>query len=257
LTTVWRWPPDTFCGAEIIRQFKQVASDRAGAERRIFVANDVVRDVIHLMDSQIRKSETRVVLDLQPDIELDSYPGIFGQVLQNLVENAPVHAFEIDAPGVIRIVMRDAATTDALVLTVADNGKGIPEEQRERIWDPFFTTRRGEGGTGLGLHIVQRLVTELLGGSIAQGSPKEGTGCEFVARSPSRRRRPPPRTEPALQIDRRHGIRSRPRADGTRAAANRFAGRGGSPSLHAFDRQGHLASIVAINFQASLANPYR
>jgi hypothetical protein len=134
LTTVWRWPPDTFCGAEIIRQFKQVASDRAGAERRIFVANDVVRDVIHLMDSQIRKSETRVVLDLQPDIELDSYPGIFGQVLQNLVENAPVHAFEIDAPGVIRIVMRDAATTDALVLTVADNGKGIPEEQRERIW---------------------------------------------------------------------------------------------------------------------------
>ncbi len=171
-------------GAEIIRQFKQVASDRAGAERRVFVANDVVRDVIHLMDSQIRKSETRVVLDLQPDIELDSYPGIFGQVLQNLVENALVHAFEIDAPGVIRIVMRDAATTDALVLTVADNGKGIPEEQRERIWDPFFTTRRGEGGTGLGLHIVQRLVTELLGGSIAQGSPKEGTGCEFVVTIP-------------------------------------------------------------------------
>ena len=171
-------------GAEIIRQFKQVASDRAGAERRVFVANEVVRDVIHLMDSQIRNGAVKVALDLQADIELDSYPGVVGQVLQNLVQNALVHAFNTDASGVIKISMHTTPASDSITLTVTDDGKGIPEPLRERIWDPFFTTRRGEGGTGLGLHIVQRMVTELLGGAIAQGRPQQGHGCEFVVTIP-------------------------------------------------------------------------
>ena len=171
-------------GAEIIRQFKQVASDRAGAERRVFVANEVIRDVIHLMDSQIRNGAVKVALDLQADIALDSYPGVVGQVLQNLVHNALVHAFDANASGVITISMHADPAGDAVVLTVADDGKGIPEPLRERIWDPFFTTRRGEGGTGLGLHIVQRMVTELLGGAIVQGRPQQGHGCEFVVTIP-------------------------------------------------------------------------
>ena len=171
-------------GAEIIRQFKQVASDRAGAERRVFVANEVIRDVIHLMDSQIRNGAVKVALDLQADIALDSYPGVVGQVLQNLVHNALVHAFDAKASGVITISMHADPAGDAVVLTVADDGKGIPEPLRERIWDPFFTTRRGEGGTGLGLHIVQRMVTELLGGAIVQGRPQQGHGCEFVVTIP-------------------------------------------------------------------------
>jgi len=179
-------------GAEIIRQFKQVASDRASAERRVFIANDVVRDVIHLMDSQIRQSAVNLALDLQADIELDSYPGVVGQVIQNLVQNALIHAFETDASGVITISMYANPESDTVVLTVTDNGKGIPAPLRERIWDPFFTTRRGEGGTGLGLHIVQRLVTELLGGTIIQGRPQQGDGCEFVVTIP---KHAPPATE--------------------------------------------------------------
>jgi PAS domain S-box-containing protein len=170
--------------AEIIRQFKQVASDRAGAERRIFIANDVINDVIHLMDGQIRKHQARIALELQPDVELDSYPGIVGQVLQNLVENSLIHAFELNAPGTIHIAMHDAPGADAVFLIITDNGKGIPDAIREQIWDPFFTTRRGEGGTGLGLHIVQRLVTELLGGDIVQGSPTHGYGSKFVVTIP-------------------------------------------------------------------------
>ncbi len=171
-------------GAEIIRQFKQVASDRAGAERRVFVVNEVVRDVTHLMDGQIRKHGVRLQFDMPTAIEMDSYPGIVGQVLQNLVENAVVHAFDVGAPGLIHIAMGAAQDAHAVQLTVSDNGKGIPDDIRERIWDPFFTTRRGEGGTGLGLHIVQRLVTELLGGSIVQGAPPQGHGCEFVVTIP-------------------------------------------------------------------------
>lgn len=170
-------------GAEIIRQFKQVASDRAGAERRVFTANEVVRDVTHLMEGQIRKHGVRLQLDLPSSIELDGYPGIVGQVLQNLVENALVHAFASGAPGVIHIAMGAAPDADTVWFTVSDNGKGIPDAIREQIWDPFFTTRRGEGGTGLGLHIVQRLVTELLGGSIVQHSPQRG-GSEFVVTIP-------------------------------------------------------------------------
>ena len=102
----------------------------------------------------------------------------------NLVQNALVHAFNTDASGVIKISMHTTPASDSITLTVTDDGKGIPEPLRERIWDPFFTTRRGEGGTGLGLHIVQRMVTELLGGAIAQGRPQQGHGCEFVVTIP-------------------------------------------------------------------------
>jgi signal transduction histidine kinase len=80
--------------------------------------------------------------------------------------------------------MHDAPGVDAVFLIITDNGKGIPDAIREQIWDPFFTTRRGEGGTGLGLHIVQRLVTELLGGDIVQGSPTHGYGSKFVVTIP-------------------------------------------------------------------------
>ncbi len=166
--------------AQVIRQFKQVASDRASAERRIFAAGEVVRDVIHLMDSQIRTTKIQLVLDLQGQIELDSYPGVLGQVLQNLVDNALLHAFDSDADGSITVAMRETGDGQSISLTVTDDGKGIPPALYERIWDPFFTTRRNKGGTGLGLHIVQQLVSEVLGGNIVHRPAPQGKGTEFA-----------------------------------------------------------------------------
>ena len=125
-----------------------------------------------------------MLLELHAAPELDSYPGVVGQVLQNLVENALVHAFAGETAGIVRVAMSETADGQHVLLTVTDNGRGIPAELQERIWDPFFTTRRGEGGTGLGLHIVQQMVCEVLGGSIALHTPPSGDGCEFAVTIP-------------------------------------------------------------------------
>lgn len=168
--------------AEIIRQFKQVASDRAGAERRLFMADEVIRDVIHLLDARVRKAGASLTLALAPGLEMDSYPGILGQVVQNLVENALLHGTRPNQP--VRITVSLTAEGAGVRLQVSDTGPGVPEALRERIWDPFFTTRRSDGGTGLGLHIVLRLVTELLGGSISQSPAEAEQGCRFSLNLP-------------------------------------------------------------------------
>src|SRR6185312_2498500 len=104
---------------------------------------------------------------------MDSYPGPYGQVLTNLVLNAVAHAFPDGRAGSITI---RASRLDAehVEITFADDGVGMSEEVQRRAFDPFFTTRRSQGGTGLGLHIVYNIVTHRLGGRITLASSTEG-----------------------------------------------------------------------------------
>nr|WP_281418466.1 ATP-binding protein [Azospirillum soli] len=113
---------------------------------------------------------------------MDSYPGALGQVVTNLAMNAVDHAFEPGQAGTLRIdvTMIDA---DTVALSFSDDGRGIPADIRSKVFDPFFTTRRGAGNTGLGLHIVFNLVTSRLGGRIAL-EDGQGRGCRFLIRMP-------------------------------------------------------------------------
>jgi signal transduction histidine kinase len=106
---------------------------------------------------------------------MDSYPGPYGQVLTNLLLNAVAHGFPGGRSG--NIMLRARLTDPHHVeITFADDGAGMTEEIQRRVFDPFFTTRRGQGGTGLGLHIVYNLVTSQLGGRIIlQSTPGRGT----------------------------------------------------------------------------------
>ena len=91
--------------------------------------------------------------------------------------NSLVHGFHGDAGGIIRI---DARRADGLIILVySDNGAGIPEDHLSKIFNPFFTTKRGSGGSGLGLNIVYNIVTQTLGGSIECGS-QLGGGTTFT-----------------------------------------------------------------------------
>jgi signal transduction histidine kinase len=106
---------------------------------------------------------------------LDSYPGAYGQVVTNLVLNAVTHGFADGLLGTIKIEARRMNAAQ-IELVIADDGLGMSEEVQRRAFDPFFTTRRTQGGTGLGLHIVYNLVTRRLGGRITFASaPSRGT----------------------------------------------------------------------------------
>jgi len=86
-------------------------------------------------------------------------------VLTNLIFNAVIHAFS-DGPGGHVLVKARRLGTETVEITFSDDGCGIPEEIQRHVFEPFFTTRRAQGSTGLGLYIVHNLVTQQLGGRI-------------------------------------------------------------------------------------------
>lgn len=165
--------------AELIQSFKQVAVDQSSAERRCFNVADYIHEVIVSLRSCWKNTNINVTVQCPPDIEMDSYPGSFAQVLTNLVLNAVNHAFEPGEAGQITIsVCRHSAIANLIEMQISDNGHGIADEHLDKVFEPFFTTKRNDGGTGLGLHIVHSAVEMVLGGKISLQS-SAGAGCCF------------------------------------------------------------------------------
>jgi len=162
--------------AGLVASFKQVAVDRASSQRRRFILRRVVDEIVQTLRPTLKRLPIQIEIAIPEPIILDSFPGPLGQVLTNLIENAAIHAFD-GRPGVIRVAARvDAA--QCVVLDVADDGVGIAPALRERVFEPFFTTRMGSGGSGLGLYIVHNIVYEVLGGALKLSSTP-GLGSTF------------------------------------------------------------------------------
>lgn len=169
--------------AQLTRAFKQLASDRASTERRVFDLVALVDEVLLVLNARLKNSDHQVQLLLPDNLVLDSYPGALGQILQNLIDNALIHAFEPGQEGKILVRGYRDVQARVCVIEVQDNGRGMNEEVLSKVFDPFFTTRRGQGGTGLGLHITHQLSVDVLGGQLEVRSI-EGEGTSFTLRLP-------------------------------------------------------------------------
>ncbi|MES2016139.1 MAG: ATP-binding protein [Pseudomonadota bacterium] len=161
--------------ADLVNSFKQVAVDRTTEQRRFFNLQQVCHEIIATMMNRIRAANHSIEMEVSDTIGMDSYPGPFGQVITNFINNALLHAFQSGTSG--NMLLRAALHGDARVLVeFSDDGGGIPPEHLGRIFDPFFTTKLGQGGSGLGLSISYNIVTSLLGGQITVDStPQHGT----------------------------------------------------------------------------------
>jgi signal transduction histidine kinase len=162
---------------ELIQSFKQVAVDRSHADRRLFDLREATEQIMSSLRPGLKKRQLRLNLSVPDGIVMDSFPGSYGQVLTNLFVNATTHAFPGDGSGTLRVEAR-LLKPDLAEIVFADDGRGMSDEVQRRAFDPFFTTLRGRGGTGLGLHIVQNIVTRQLGGRIAITS-RPGAGTTF------------------------------------------------------------------------------
>jgi len=166
--------------AELITSFKQVAADRNYSDKRTFDLADLTEQVVLSLRPGLRKHNLTLSVDCQPDLIMNSYPGPYGQVLTNLFLNAVAHAFPDGRTGSIDIRAR-ASGKDNVEIIFSDDGCGMSLDVRRRAFDPFFTTRRDQGGTGLGLHIVYNIVTNRLGGRLDLDSePGGGTRIQIV-----------------------------------------------------------------------------
>jgi ligand-binding sensor domain-containing protein/signal transduction histidine kinase len=164
--------------AELVNSFKQVAVDQASAKRRHFDLHQASQEIVTTMKNQIRKAGHQVDLEMPDDIEMDSFPGPYGQVIINLINNALLHAFDGRSGGVIRL-WAVRLGPERVRIVFQDDGAGIAIEHQARIFDPFFTTKLGQGGNGLGLSITYNIVTSLLDGSIRVDSVV-GVGTRFT-----------------------------------------------------------------------------
>jgi signal transduction histidine kinase len=154
---------------ELVQSFKQVAADRSHADRRTFDLKLATEQIVASVRPGLPKSRASLALEIPSDITLDSYPGAYGQVLTNLIFNAVTHGFT-DEPGGHMLIKARRLGMEQVEIIFSDDGSGIPEEVQRQVFDPFFTTRRAQGRTGLGLYIVHNLVTQQLGGRITLAS---------------------------------------------------------------------------------------
>lgn len=168
---------------DLLTSFRQVAADQASEQRRSFDLASTVKDVINTLTPTLKRHKHYIQMRIPDGIAMDSKPGPLGQIVINLVNNAYLHAFENRSGGVLLI---DAeADGDWVTLRFTDDGVGMPQEHLDQLFDAFFSTKIGKGGTGLGMAIVRDLVTEALGGEIAVQSTV-GVGTRFDIRLPRR-----------------------------------------------------------------------
>ncbi|MDY0870839.1 PAS domain S-box protein [Dongia rigui] len=175
--------------AGLIQSFKQVAVDQTSSQRRHFQMTEIVDEILTTMHPSLKRAGVATEVSVEPALMLDSYPGPLGQVLTNLINNAILHGFPKGDPnalpaGARRIGIKAQAVDAQMIrLEVRDNGVGIPAAALGRIFDPFYTSKLGQGGSGLGLHIVHNIVTDVLAGSVSVESDV-GTGTAFVITLP-------------------------------------------------------------------------
>ena len=160
--------------SELVSSFKQVAVDQSGSQRRGFLLEEVVAEILLTLRPTFRRTPYTVTSNINDDISMNSFPGPLGQVITNLINNALIHAFEGREQGAV-ILSASRVGSDVVRIEVVDDGKGIAQEHLGRIFDPFFTTKLGRGGSGLGLHIVYNIVTRVLGGRIGVISNPAGS----------------------------------------------------------------------------------
>ena len=133
---------------------------------------------------KLKKAQCEVDIQCDPKLAIYSFPGSFTQIYSNLILNSIHHGFDgWDRPK--KITIRVEQQGDELAIDYSDNGRGIPPEILPRIFDPFVTSKRGQGGSGLGTHIIYNLVVQLLRGRIHCAS-EPGQGAQFQIRLPIR-----------------------------------------------------------------------
>ena len=169
--------------ATLISSFKQVAVDQTSSQRRHFSLATAISELLLTLKPMVAKSVCTITSDTQHDAQLDSFPGPLGQILTYLIENAILHGYDGGrTAGSISVETRCVGTEHASI-TVRDWGQGIPADHMRHLFEPFFTTRLGQGGSGLGLYVVHNITTGVLGGTVEVGSV-EGAGATLTITIP-------------------------------------------------------------------------
>lgn len=164
----------------LMKSFKSVAVNQSTDSSLECELTQLTQEVLAAVRTMFKAKHYQIDLQAPESLTISTYPSAWTQILTNLLMNSHIHGFEDSRDGNIKIqISRD---NDHLVLVYEDDGKGIPEDIIDKVFDPFVTTKRGNGGSGLGLHILFNLVSEKLQGRVQVENLTQG--CRFTIRCP-------------------------------------------------------------------------
>jgi len=149
---------------KLIEGFKLIAVDSVVDDARQLNLHKYLEDVLRSLEPKAKQAHINIQLNCPDDINIYSYPGAIAQITNNLVINSLVHAFNDQESGEISIQVTQV--NESIELIYSDNGCKLDENTKAQLFEPFYTTKRGQGGSGLGAHIVYNLVTQKLKGTI-------------------------------------------------------------------------------------------
>jgi two-component system NtrC family sensor kinase len=168
--------------ARIVRTFLAMARQQR-PERGPVAVNEVIAAALDITGYAVRTSSIDVALDLASDIPpIQADADQLHQVLLNLIINAQQSLQDHTLPRRLRVESRFDRASDSVRIVVADNGPGIPEELRARVFEPYFTTKPTGVGTGVGLAVSLGII-EAHGGALAVDCPNGG-GAVFTITLP-------------------------------------------------------------------------
>ncbi len=165
--------------AKLIQQLLDFARPKRMRSKPV-VLNTEIENVLQLLKNQLDKSSIKLSMRLE-----DGLPYVFGDAAQlqevfvNLIVNA-IHSMEKGGELIISTAVTGAGENGTVEVTIKDTGCGIPEENLQKIFNPFFTTKEVGKGTGLGLAITQRIVQDHKGAISVESSVDEGTAFRLT-----------------------------------------------------------------------------
>lgn len=175
----------------LLERFKQMSSDQSSEKFEHGVGiGQLVENLFASHVHLVKKSGIHLVNEVDQGLMVSTYPGLLTQVLANLIQNSIRHGFSglEMADRDPTIVIKASSTLDKWKLVYTDNGRGIAADRREKIFEPFYTTARERGGSGLGLSIAQSIVVRKLEGQIFLEKPQPVHGASFVLSFPLKSR---------------------------------------------------------------------
>lgn len=166
--------------AQLIKSFKQVSEDQTGEHNRDLLLHQYITEILATLSPKLKKTEHQVIVECADNIRMHTNAGALSQVMTNLIINSLLHGFEHKPQGTIRI--RTEEHNDDVIIHYHDDGCGLSAEAQQKIFDPFYTTKRGYGGTGLGMHVVYTIIRQRLQGEIEIVPCEQGTAFMITLR---------------------------------------------------------------------------
>ncbi len=159
--------------ADLVQGFKRVAVEQSSEGKRVFNLHTYLKETVMALNPELKNKPYQITLEADEEIEINSYAGAFSQIITNLVMNSLIHGFKGRDHG--KMTIKAYKRYNNLHLIYSDDGNGMTEEVKRKIYEPFFTTNRDGGGTGLGMNIVYNLVVQKLGGRLQlESAPNQG-----------------------------------------------------------------------------------